>query len=153
MTTPTAPRDEAGRPAGRTVRRSASGQLDRRTILLSAGLLFGVLIVGIAIFAVAYDPGPKGPAVTADGTAGIAEGEELSEGGAPAIVPEPNSGTAPADAGDRGGWAQLGLLGLVVVAIGGIATVVVRGGGSDAKARRAAWRAAGATGRDGAIDD
>lgn len=137
---------------GRSVRRSPTAQIDRRTLWLSGGLLFGVLLAGIAIFALAYDPGPKGPAVTADGTGGIAEGEELTGGGAPNIVPDPNSGTAPADAGDRGGWAQLALLGLLVAAIVGIVLVVARGGGSGAQARRAAWKAAGESGRDGAVD-
>lgn len=35
------------------------------------------------------------------------------------IIPEPNSGEAPHEAGDRGGALQLLLLGLVVVAIAG----------------------------------
>lgn len=34
------------------------------------------------------------------------------------IVPKPNSGEAPDEAGDRGGALQLGLLALVVVAVG-----------------------------------
>ena len=34
------------------------------------------------------------------------------------IVPRPNSGSAPKEAGDRGGALQIGLLALVVVAIG-----------------------------------
>lgn len=34
------------------------------------------------------------------------------------IVPKPNSGTAPEEAGDRGGALQLGLLALVVSAVG-----------------------------------
>jgi hypothetical protein len=38
---------------------------------------------------------------------------------APDIVPEPNSGHEPTEAGDRGGALQLLLLGLVVVAVGG----------------------------------
>ncbi|MEO6318992.1 MAG: hypothetical protein ABIP36_09440 [Acidimicrobiales bacterium] len=35
------------------------------------------------------------------------------------IVPEPNSGEAPSEPGDRGGALQLLLLGVVVVVIGG----------------------------------
>ena len=35
------------------------------------------------------------------------------------IIPRPNSGHAPEDAGDRGGALQLLLLGLLVVAVGG----------------------------------
>lgn len=44
----------------------------------------------------------------------------------PDIVPRPNSGTAPGEAGDRGGALQLGLLGLVVVMIGGAVANLVR---------------------------
>ena len=42
------------------------------------------------------------------------------------IVPAPNTGEEPDDAGDRGGALQLGLLALVVIAIGGAIVVVVR---------------------------
>ena len=42
------------------------------------------------------------------------------------IIPRPNSGDAPHDAGDRGGVLQLAVLGLVVVAIGGAVALVVR---------------------------
>lgn len=42
------------------------------------------------------------------------------------IVPSPNSGQAPEDAGDRGGALQLGVLALVVVVIGGTVTGLVR---------------------------
>lgn len=41
------------------------------------------------------------------------------------IIPRPNSGTAPAEAGDRGGALQLGLLaGVMLVLAGGVANVV-----------------------------
>jgi hypothetical protein len=42
------------------------------------------------------------------------------------IIPRPNSGDAPHDAGDRGGVLQLAVLGLVVVGIGGAVALVVR---------------------------
>ena len=42
------------------------------------------------------------------------------------IIPEPNSGEAPDEAGDRGGALQLLVLGLVVVAIGGTALHLAR---------------------------
>ena len=42
------------------------------------------------------------------------------------IIPRPNSGEAPHEAGDRGGALQLLILGLVVVAIGGGIALVVR---------------------------
>lgn len=39
-------------------------------------------------------------------------------GGRPEIVPDPFSGEAPDDSGDRGGAAQIGLLGALVVGLG-----------------------------------
>ncbi len=42
------------------------------------------------------------------------------------IVPQPNAGAAPDEAGDRGGALQLACSALVVVAIGGVVVVVVR---------------------------
>ena len=42
------------------------------------------------------------------------------------IIPEPNSGAEPQEAGDRGGSLQLGLLALIGVAITGMAVHVSR---------------------------
>jgi hypothetical protein len=42
------------------------------------------------------------------------------------IIPRPNSGQKPEDAGDRGGALQLALLGLVVVVLAGGTLHVVR---------------------------
>lgn len=42
------------------------------------------------------------------------------------IVPEPNSGAAPSEAGDRGGALQLLLPALIVLALAGGGTHVVR---------------------------
>jgi hypothetical protein len=42
------------------------------------------------------------------------------------IIPQPNSGHAPTEAGDRGGALQLGLLALVVVVITGAVWHLVR---------------------------
>jgi uncharacterized protein HemX len=42
------------------------------------------------------------------------------------IVPEPNSGEAPSEAGDRGGALQLGLLALVLLVIAGAVGLLVR---------------------------
>jgi hypothetical protein len=52
---------------------------------------------------------------------GVALAQDTPSTGVPApdIVPEPNSGHEPTEAGDRGGALQLLLLGLVVVAVGG----------------------------------
>ena len=44
----------------------------------------------------------------------------------PHIIPEPNSGHAPDDAGDRGGALQLAVLGVVVLGLAGGVVHVVR---------------------------
>ena len=45
---------------------------------------------------------------------------------APSIIPRPNSGSAPDDPGDRGGWQQLSLLGLILIAVAAIFYLVRR---------------------------
>lgn len=60
-----------------------------------------------------------------------------SEQRAPTIIPKPNEGSAPDDAGDRGGALQLLVLGVVVAGVGGAALHLTR------QARRA--RPPGAT--------
>lgn len=128
-------------PAARP-RSARSGTLDRRTVVLSAVLLVVAIVGGTALVATLADDGPRrDPA------------EQLTDAGAPApaIIPRPNEGRPPEDPGDRGGWAQLVLLGLIVTSVAGIAVVVVRGSGAS-RARRAAWLAAAESGRDGALD-
>lgn len=131
MTTPTAPPTPTPVP---TRRREA---FDRKTIWLSALVLFGSLVVGIALMAIFADPGDTAqPTTTNDGS--------------PHIIDRPNSGTKPTNPGDRGGWEQLAVLGGIIVVLGGIAYVAFRGG-SQAKANRDRWKAAGESGQDGAL--
>jgi hypothetical protein len=58
----------------------------------------------------------------------VAGAQETPSSGAPApdIVPQPDSGHAPTEAGDRGGALQLLILGLVVVGIGGVVVHLTR---------------------------
>jgi hypothetical protein len=113
------------------------GQIERKTFVLSALVLFGALIIGIALIAIFADPGDEaGPTTT--------------NSGSPHIIDRPNSGSEPTHPGDRGGSEQLLLLGGMILAIGGIGFVAFRGG-SAAKANRAKWKAAADTGRDGAL--
>ena len=63
-----------------------------------------------------------GPAHAQDGTTSTTL-VPLEEQG---IVPEPNTGAEPQDAGDRGGALQLAVLGLVILGIAGAVVVVVR---------------------------
>src|SRR5690606_35636161 len=119
-----------------------SGNLDRRTVILSALVLLVAIVGGTALVAVFVDDGPRKDTW----------GQLEEQGGAkPHIIPRPNEGKAPEEPGDRGGWAQLTLLGLIVVAVTGIGYAVVRGTKAS-RANRAAWLAAAESGRDGALD-
>ena len=114
------------------------GQIERKTIIFSALVLFGALVLGIILMAVFADPGTEPQPTT-------------TESGSPHIIDRPNSGTKPTRPGDRGGSEQLLLLGVMVLALGGIGYVAFRGG-AKAKANRERWKAAGESGQDGALD-
>lgn len=120
--------------------RRSNATFDRRTLIISATLLAVAIFGGVALIAVFSDPGKPTPAVSADGAAR-----------APRIITRPNEGVKPENGGDRGGWEQLTLMGVVMGAVVVIAVLGLRGGGSKAKANRAAWREAGESGHDGAV--
>ena len=136
MTSPAAP-PPTSTPAGAGARRT-TGEFDRRTLVISALVLFGAIAIGILAIAAFSDPGEPTPR---------APGEQVK----PNALERPNQGAAPQNPGDRGGWEQLAILGLIIVAVVVIAVVVFRGGGAKAKANRERWKAAGASGHDGAI--
>jgi len=127
----TAPTASPTPTPGPTRRREA---FDRRMIWMSALVLFGSLVVGIALMAIFADPG----------------NEPAPSDGKPHIIERPNSGTKPTNPGDPGGWEQLAVLGGIIVVLSGIAYVAFRGG-AQARANRAKWRAAGESGQDGAL--
>lgn len=134
MTTPTE------YPPGVRSGRRTNATFDRRTLLLSAAILVVAIFGGVLAVAALSDPGtPTTPAATADGQA------------RPRIITRPNEGVEPQDPGDRGGWEQLALMGVVLVAVAGIGVLALRGGGAKARANREAWRAAGDSGADGAV--
>ena len=88
----------------------------------------------------------------ADGPRKDTQGQLTEQGGAkPHIIPRPNEGKAPEEPGDRGGWAQLALLGLIVASVGGIGFAVVRGSRAS-RAGRAGWLAAADSPEDGVLD-
>jgi hypothetical protein len=120
------------------------GQIPRKTIWLAALVMIG--LTGLGILAV----GAFAPSDTGGGRKDT-QGQLTEQGGdKPHIIERPNSGTAPKTNGDRGGWEQLSLLAVLIVAMGGITFMMVRSRGG-AQAGRAAWRAAAATGRDDAV--
>ena len=79
------------------------------------------LVAGLGALACVVILGGPAGAQEPDTTTTLAPGAE-----APHIIPRPNSGAEPQEAGDRGGALQLGLLGLLVVVICGAVLVVVR---------------------------
>ncbi|CAN5899489.1 hypothetical protein BH23ACT2_BH23ACT2_05820 [soil metagenome] len=90
-----------------------------------------------------------GSGTTAAGTPGAETVDGV--GGRPSIIPDPTEGRAPSSPEEPGGWMQLSLFGVLALALAGIGYAMFRGGRT-ARANRAAWRAAAATGRDGAAD-
>lgn len=115
----------------------------RARIVIIALAVLVAMIAGTAVIAALIDDTP-----TESSTA--IEGEDALS--SPAIIPQPNSGEEPEEAGDRGGWAQLTLLGLLVVTLVGIGFVVARGS-RRSRANRAEWLAAATADEDGVIDD
>ena len=77
-----------------------------RAALVAAAV--ALLLVGPAAMPVTAQDGP--PSSTTTTVAELPPAE---------IIPRPNSGHEPEDAGDRGGALQLLVLGLVVAAVGG----------------------------------
>lgn len=96
---------------------------DRRKFMATAVMLTTVIVAMTVIFmlnssAFKPPPGTSGPQI---------------QQGTPAID-EAYGGAHPTSPGDRGGWQQLALLGVIVVAVsGGVTTIVL----TSRKARRA----------------
>ena len=127
----------------RTRSASASGDFSRKTLILSALALGLILVLGVAVVALTADSGPRQDT----------QGQTPEAGGPkPHIIPKPGEGQAPQDSGDRGGWEQLGLFGVMLGAMVGFGVVIFRGG-RKARANRAQWVAAGTSGRDGALGE
>lgn len=120
---------------------SATGSFDRRILVLSAALLLVAIVGGIV-------------AVTVTSDAGDQKENQLREGEIPraAAIPQPGRGRAPENPGDRGGSEQLGLFAVMLAALVGIGVVILRGS-RKTRANRAQWMAAGASGRDGVLDE
>lgn len=98
----------------------------KRRFWLSALVLVGVIVGMTLVFTLNADLFKPAP-----GTEASVRAEQAQQ---PAID-RPYSGAPPKRPGDRGGWEQLALLGVIVVALGGGVVAVVH---SSRKARRAA---------------
>ena len=132
---------EPGAPQGRPRSGPAAGQLDRRAVIAAAVILAVAIVGGVTIVALkAREPS----------AAEIKRNNAEANDGPPSIIVAPNTGAKPQDGGDRGGWEQLTIFGLILASMVGLGFVVFLGSRRQ-RAGRAAWRAAAATGRDGAV--
>ena len=103
--------------------RSRSARRVLNQYVLAFGLLFAVFTAGTAT--VEVERADAQQSVLAQVTPLEEESEEAP--GLGVIVGTPEAGPEPEDAGDRGGFAQLGLAIVLFVAIGFIASRVVKG--------------------------
>jgi hypothetical protein len=97
-----------------------------RRALAAVVLVSTVLVVAPGVVGTAAAQTPEPPLTTGSSIPDPGQG-------VPPIIPRPNSGQAPDDPGDRGGWQQLAVLGVVIGGLGLIAALVVR----DARRKRA----------------
>ena len=92
--------------------------MDRRRAPLGPALVAGLMLVGLVLLA---------PAPAAHGQEG---GDDTTTSTVPVpvddIIPRPNSGAEPSEAGDRGGALQVAVLLAIVVGVGVIVALVVR---------------------------
>lgn len=85
-------------------------------------------VVALVLFAYVFSRSDSAPDITPAANTeegGFSVSESVNIGGS---IPQPNSGTAPENPGDRGGYLQLGLLAIIVGGIGFIGYRVVQGG-------------------------
>lgn len=110
---------EHPRPHDGAAQRSAA---DRRQLVIGGGLIVVIIVAMTLFFALnaRYFKPQNGSQVV-----GASNGPSLDR---------PYAGKEPSRPGDRGGWEQLALLGLIVVALGGGSFAVVH---SSRRARRA----------------
>lgn len=86
-------------------------QDERRRLWVAAALIFGVITVFLVVIVVV--------ASIDQPTRQERQAAHQRALGEPQSLPEPDYGTAPKHPGDPGGWEQLALLGVLVVALGG----------------------------------
>jgi len=121
---------------------AARGEFSTRTLVLSALALALVLVGGVVFVSATTDGGAPATGRTAVAPDGSVK---------PESIPLPDSGKAPTTPGERGGWEQLTLFGVMLGGMLAIGVVVFRGG-KKAKAGKQLWLAAAASGHDGAVD-
>jgi hypothetical protein len=85
-------------------------------------LIAALMLTGATLLA----PSLSAQAQTATTTTTVAMADDSQAGQTKSVIPKPNSGSAPQQAGDRGGALQLGLFGVLVLALAFIGAVIIR---------------------------
>jgi len=111
---------------------------ERRRLVMAGLAFFGVLVVLIGLVAV-FGGGSGDERQTPVTTVACAPDDAAcraaqQSGERPGIIPQPNEGHAPTDAGEPGGWEQVALFFALVAGLAVIVALVVR------STRRAAGR-------------
>jgi hypothetical protein len=75
---------------------------------------------------------------TTSTTTTVAMTDDDQAGQTKSVIPKPNSGSVPQQAGDRGGALQLGLFGVLVLALAFIGAVIIRSTMRNSRIRDAA---------------
>jgi len=92
---------------------------ERRSFLFAAGVMTAILVVLIGLFVAFY------PRESEQGISKQAQVDKaLTE--APHIIPTPAEGRAPENPGDPGGWEQLALFGVLILAFALIGFLIWR---------------------------
>jgi hypothetical protein len=78
----------------------------------------------------------------------VAMSEDSGVGQTKSVIPQPNSGSAPKQIGDRGGAGQIAVFGLLLSALAVIGAVIVRSTMRNARIRDAALESASEKGND-----
>lgn len=108
--------------------RTRVGAAWHRRLIVPIVLIVLVVSLG-ALIAVDQTVASAEPVAGPEPTSTLAPTSTLPEPGRGVpgnIIPEPNSGIAPEDPGDRGGWQQWVVLGVIVAGVGVIVGLVVR---------------------------
>lgn len=112
-------------PAPADHRHTTTAWSDRKKFWVAVAVVFGAIIVTAGAAAIAHDRFEPPPAQRAE-----THQEAVQQ---PSSLERPDYGRKPEHPGDPGGWEQLALLGLLIVALGGGTALVVR---SSRRARR-----------------
>lgn len=107
---------------------TASSRSDEiRRNVIAAVVVFGAITIGAIVVVLAPGSDEKGPGAPTTSLVVGPDGSTVPVVDQPSSLPKPDSGRAPEDSGDPGGWEQTLIFVLVVLAMGGLGLALARG--------------------------